>query len=246
MTTPGPIAAKQPTTRFTLEDVRARALKRPDAWWTVLAVDPLATRLLLLVANYTRLTPNALTAVSVSLGVLSATLFYAGQFVIGAAAYFVGFLLDCVDGKLARLKGVRTRMGPLLDSSGNMLVYAANTFALSFGAAAATAPRTGAILGFAFLALHFYHLWLDVFRKASEPTRSLSESLATPAASTARRWVEEFRRRRLTPLPTNPDWEAIVFFIGPLTGLIVPAFALVIGLQIAMLIYSFVAYALRD
>jgi phosphatidylglycerophosphate synthase len=237
--------AARPLARFTLDDVRARALKRPDAWWTVLAVDPLATRLLLLVANHTKLTPNSLTAVSVTLGLVSALFFYSGQYAVGAAAYFVGFLLDCVDGKLARLKGVGTRMGPLLDSSGNMLVYAANTFALSFGDAAGT-PRLSAILGFTFLALHFYHLWLDVFRKAAAPTRALSESLTSPAGSVARRWVDGLKRRRLTPLPTNPDWEAIVFFIGPLTGMIVPAFGLVILLQLAMLAYTFVAFSLRE
>jgi hypothetical protein len=62
----------------------------------------------------------------------------------------------------------------------------------------------------------------------------------------ARRWVDGLKRRRLTPLPTNPDWEALVFFIGPLTGLIVPAFLIVIALQLLMLVYSFVAYGLRE
>jgi hypothetical protein len=47
--------------RFTLDEVRARTYKDRDAWWTVWLVDPLASRLVRLVAPYRSVTPNRLT-----------------------------------------------------------------------------------------------------------------------------------------------------------------------------------------
>ena len=49
--------------KFTLEDVR-ETYKKKDAWWTVLLVDPIASRLILPTANYTNITPNQLSLFS--------------------------------------------------------------------------------------------------------------------------------------------------------------------------------------
>ncbi|MFS2294977.1 MAG: CDP-alcohol phosphatidyltransferase family protein, partial [Actinomadura sp.] len=53
---------------FTLDDVRQRTYKARDAWWTVLLVDPLASRLVKFTANRTRITPNQLTVGALILG----------------------------------------------------------------------------------------------------------------------------------------------------------------------------------
>ena len=77
---------------------------RRDAWWTVLLVDPLASRMVLPVANRTDITPNQITIVSFAVGLLSAAAFTQGDhpwLVLGALLYHLSFVLDYMDGKIA-------------------------------------------------------------------------------------------------------------------------------------------------
>lgn len=103
---------------FTLEDVRTRTYKARDAWWTVLLVDPLASRLVLFTANRTRVTPNQLTTGALVLGLGAAGCFALADpvwLLAGAVLYHLSFVLDCMDGKVARLKGTGSVFGAWLD-----------------------------------------------------------------------------------------------------------------------------------
>ena len=103
--------------RFTLQDVR-RTYKSRDAWWTVFLTDPIAGPLVVVTANRTRITPNQLTVGALVLGVVSAALFWqAGTWalVVGALLFQLSFVLDCMDGKIARLKGTGSILGSWLD-----------------------------------------------------------------------------------------------------------------------------------
>ena len=70
----------------------------------------------------TRLTPNALTAVGVTLAIAGAVLVYFEYvsewlFLVGGLVFLVGSLLDIVDGALARSGGLGTPFGAFLDST---------------------------------------------------------------------------------------------------------------------------------
>lgn len=106
------------TTRFTMDDVRSRTYKGRDAWWTVLLVDPLAGRLVKVTANRTSLSPNSLSSGALLLGLGAAWCFWEADWkwlVVGAVLYHLSFVLDCMDGKIARLKGTGTVFGSWLD-----------------------------------------------------------------------------------------------------------------------------------
>jgi phosphatidylglycerophosphate synthase len=101
---------------YSLDDVRGVCRKR-DAWWTVLLVDPVAVRLTRLLANWTSVTPDQITLASFAVGLAAAGCFAEATpywLALGALAYHVSFILDCCDGKLARLKGTGTPFGPWL------------------------------------------------------------------------------------------------------------------------------------
>lgn len=103
---------------FTLDDVRARTYKTRDAWWTVLLVDPVAARLVRWTASRTRITPNQLTVCALLLGIGSAACFLQADWrwlIAGAIVYHLSFLLDCMDGKVARLTGGGSVFGSWLD-----------------------------------------------------------------------------------------------------------------------------------
>lgn len=121
--------------RFTLDDVE-KTYKRRDAWWTVLLVDPVASRLTLPLANRTGITPNQVSAASFAVGLLSAAAFAQGEhpmLVAGALLYHVSFVLDCIDGKIARLKGTGTAFGMWLDFSFDRYKFWICAAALAYG-----------------------------------------------------------------------------------------------------------------
>ena len=101
-----------------LRDIRERTYKERDAWWTVLLVDPLAVRLVRLVAPYRRITPNLLSALAFVLGLGAAWCFaLAGRWwlVAGAVLFHLSFVVDCMDGKIARLNGTGSMFGTWFD-----------------------------------------------------------------------------------------------------------------------------------
>jgi phosphatidylglycerophosphate synthase len=107
-----------PGGRWTAADVRDRTLKYKDAWWTVLLVDPVVAPAVAFIANRTSITPNVITVASLLLGLASAGAFLLHTWtwlLIGALLYHLSFTLDCMDGKVARLKGNGSAIGGLLD-----------------------------------------------------------------------------------------------------------------------------------
>jgi hypothetical protein len=101
--------------RFTLEEVRARTYKDRDAWWTVWLVDPVAARLVRLVAPYRWITPNRLTMAAFVVGLVAAGCFGQRWLVAGALLFHLSFVIDCMDGKVARLTGTGSVFGGWLD-----------------------------------------------------------------------------------------------------------------------------------
>ena len=109
---------KVPPVKVTLEEIRQRTYKPRDAWWTVLLVDPIAARLVRLVAPYRRITPNVLTVIATIIGLGSAACFAMQSrwwLVAGALLFHVSFIVDCMDGKIARLNGTGSMFGTWLD-----------------------------------------------------------------------------------------------------------------------------------
>src|SRR3954470_3855723 len=104
--------------RSSLQDIRVQTYKARDAWWTVLLVDPLAARLVRLVAPYRWITPNLLTVLAMLLGVASAACFLAHDhrwLIAGAVLFHLSFVVDCMDGKIARLNGTGSMLGAWFD-----------------------------------------------------------------------------------------------------------------------------------
>ncbi|WP_316742874.1 CDP-alcohol phosphatidyltransferase family protein [Streptomyces sp. MK7] len=104
--------------KLSLRAVQKLTCKKRDAWWTVFLVDPVATRILIVVARFRFITPNRVTWAALFIGLGSAGFFLKGDprsLLIGALLYHLSFILDCIDGKLARLKGNGTVFGGWLD-----------------------------------------------------------------------------------------------------------------------------------
>lgn len=104
--------------RIPLQEITDRTAKRRDAWWTVLLVDPLAIRLVRLIYPYRWITPNLLSSFAFVLGLGAAACFLMQDrwwLVAGALLFHLAFVIDCMDGKIARLNGTGTIFGVWFD-----------------------------------------------------------------------------------------------------------------------------------
>ena len=198
----------------TPEPTPAGAKKR-DYFWTVLAVDPVAFPIVRLLARKRWLSPDQVTMVSFVLGLATGPLYGIGErwsLAVGAVVYYLSFVLDCVDGKLARLTGNSTERGKALDALADsarrasailgiiwFLIYDGDTSAAELFLAAL------------FAVLSFYFMEISGAEKQE------------PKAGALGKWNSMLAKRRLLPTPGMPDVSAIVYFFGPLTLLIVPA-----------------------
>jgi len=85
---------------------------------------------------WTSLTPNAMTVISLAIGLMSAPFFLSSQpgiQVIGGILFLAHSILDGCDGELARLKFKESRWGGLLDFWGDNLVHISIFFCMGLG-----------------------------------------------------------------------------------------------------------------
>jgi phosphatidylglycerophosphate synthase len=185
---------------FTLDDVRQRTYKARDAWWTVLLVDPLASRLVRFTANRTRVTPNQLTVAALILGLGAGACFAVASWpwlLAGAVLYHLSFTLDCMDGKIARLKGTGSVFGAWLDYIFDRVRVLACAIALMAGQYAATGnvAYVWTALGVVFLDMLRYMDALEIYKVRSQMRSTLN------AAREEARSLELAARRANGELP---------------------------------------------
>jgi phosphatidylglycerophosphate synthase len=68
--------------------------------------------------RYTGITPNMITVISIFVGIAVGPLFYCnspGLSMLGILSFIIANILDCVDGQLARMTGIKSKIGRILD-----------------------------------------------------------------------------------------------------------------------------------
>ena len=240
--------------RVDLAEIRERTYKRRDAWWTVLLVDPVASRLVRLAAPYRWITPNLLTVFATILGIGAAICFWQQDHVwliAGAVLFHVSFMVDCMDGKIARLNGTGSMFGAWFDFVFDRLRVILCAFALFGG----QFQRSG----------NQIYLWLAVGVVSADLFRYLNSAQMSKIKTAMRGRLAEVRGEPArpadpedvsgevadddapsTPMPDDPqqatyirarnwllrrrirmhlvsgiEFEMFVFIIGPLTGWVV-------------------------
>ncbi|MFF5211383.1 CDP-alcohol phosphatidyltransferase family protein [Streptosporangium sp. NPDC000396] len=114
------------------------AVKTNDGFFTTYFVSSWSTHVVKLAARL-GLTPNAVTGISVGLAALAALWFSAGvrpALIVGAVLLYLSFVLDCVDGQLARYTRAFSPMGAWLDATFDRVKEYVVYVGLAFGYAA--------------------------------------------------------------------------------------------------------------
>jgi len=197
--------------------------KPRDYWWTVLAVDPIAVPLAQRLADRRAMTADQATMVSVLLAAPIGLAYASGSrlgLIAGAVLFYLAFLFDCVDGKVARALGTASSRGVMLDE----LADAVRRVSASLGLAVYLWRfGTGGSfwLAIAYVVIAFF------FADISGETRG------DPQTSLGGKWSQALARRRLHPTPGTPDIGAIAFIFGPVTGFVVPSLAVGVAMLTA-------------
>lgn len=192
-------------------------LKSAESMWTAFAVEPVAVRLAPVLARYPGATPNRITAVAACLGVASATSFAIGLFLLGGVLFQLRYVVDCLDGKVARLRGLSSARGGAFDLMVDVLTITANYAALSlYIVHRGTAPPELAV---GCVASSLLFAWMLAYRKGLE--HDLEPLLAGPAAvgSRLRRAAAAYlgwmARHRSMPVPYAVEAEILALSLGP-------------------------------
>ena len=188
-----------------------KAVKSRDAWWTVLVVDPLALLVLPALLRRPWITPFRLTAGAAALGVASTASFATGHLVVGAVLYELRFFVDCLDGKLARLRGTSSRRGAFFDFACDVVLIGSTIGALGWY----LVERRGVppALPFAVVVLALVTLWLVLFdTTVPRPTGPAGRG---PGRSRIGAFLAS---RRLASAPWTIEVETLLLFLAPLTG----------------------------
>ena len=101
---------------------------------------------------WTPITPNAITVVSLGIGLASAPFFLSAApawQIVGALVFLAHSILDGCDGELARLKFLESRGGAMLDFWGDNVVHAAVFGCMAIGWSLASSSALPLILGLA-------------------------------------------------------------------------------------------------
>ncbi len=92
-----------------------RITKETDNWSGILFGWPISIPVAKLLSRFPRIQPNHVTLACIPAGVLSGYMFFLGELKLGALFYWVFFVLDGVDGNLARLTNRTSEFGKKLD-----------------------------------------------------------------------------------------------------------------------------------
>lgn len=216
---------------YTLKRVNEKLVLR--SWWASFGVLPLANRLVVLVCNYTELTPNQITAVSSVFRLLAAFCFLGGSrwgLVAGGLGYYLAYVIDCVDGPVARLKGQTSTFGRyfdhLSDLVGDILILAA----LAYGQRLLVSPLVLAML-FMHIAESYISYLTNMSLGFSNDLKNQAEYRWGPLT-----WFLKYRQfffaRNFKSFLSFPDYEALTLFVFPLIGL--PILGLQMGFYVLL------------
>jgi phosphatidylglycerophosphate synthase len=196
-----------------------RALKPVDCWWTVAAVDPVAMRLLPPLLRRRAVTPNRVTGVAFVVGIVAVALLATGHLRAGAVVYEVRFVLDCLDGKIARVRRVSSTFGAVFDRLADAFTVPAAYAAIGWTLAQRGDWSSRWILAVALMAtlVTVCELSLEAVRFLAPPaTPGSAPAGATSQPQSGAGVLGWMRRHRLTLRPWTVEAETLGLFLGPL------------------------------
>jgi phosphatidylglycerophosphate synthase len=209
-----------------VREIKARTLKPVDACWTVFVIDPIAVRVIWVMARLRiKATPEGITWASLALGVASGAAFAGGRYVWGALLYEASFLLDCLDGKWSRLTQTSTGRGAFLDGLVGTLVLVAAVTGLGYHEGIRADGGLAIVGACLLLSVRAMNNYLTIYLRAED------KQVHTVFRTGEKGFLA--RHRLLAPM-AFPDRHALLFVVAPLMSVVGPMFVAVGALEFVM------------
>jgi len=197
------------------------------SWWAIVASLSPSKYITYYIANYTNLTPNQVTLISFILAGIAGIAFWFGYFIWGALLYQLSYIFDIIDGSLARVKGISSKYGAFLDVFTDWI----------------KAPILIIILLYTqneiewLLAILILLTWSCCANKYNDmlfytEDNSLSRSSQIQQSKIGK-YFKYMEKKHILPLPGIIEFEALILFFYPITGLN-------IFIYLAILLLSFI------
>lgn len=217
------------------------ALTLRKCLWAAIAILPVAKRVSLFFANRTRVTPNQLTIAAFMLCVVGAGSFAVGGYwflVAGALLFEINYMLDCVDGTVAKLTGRCSQTGAFLD-------FLLDQWRIFFCLAGLVYGQYRFHAGMPIVIAASYYLFIKLLYVYHGNVRqsmiskfgrwAVESSLEYTGVGLLARWRRFAERRKLAPRMRSVETDTIVFFIGPVLNQVF--WGMMIGSALLTLLY---------
>ena len=205
------------TREYTLQDIKETA--GYNGIWPQFILYPISQRMLWIIANYTKLTPNKVTITSFLIGLLSAWCFLQGAYfylILGAFLFELSFTFDLTDGALARLKGLKSGFGMYLDSMLDQTRIFSVVLCLVYGQYLLTKDASYFLFGMLYVFLYLMH-WIGGYYLLYTIERDFYKDVEDNI--TYKNHIKDkfpFITKNIKFLPNFAEADAIAFFIFPI------------------------------
>jgi len=235
--------------KYTFNDIK-KTLKDRDPWWVRIFLEKITNVFLWFFGNFTKVTPNQITIMSLVFAIIAAFCFINEHWIIGALIFQLSLVFDTLDGRLARLTRKYSDIGEFLDNFTDQI----KVFILS----------SSILLGYFFHVVHefsiesvlliFFYvfisdlsviIWLFVEKKLSNRNqpkgqakqiflKSLNWSLLHRVVN---KIIETLSKYRMRPMWTNVETNCLFFTIVPLLILFLNFNSLLLIIDTLLFIY---------
>jgi len=86
-----------------------------EPWVNVLLLRYITLPLVFIMVNYTKITPNIISVLSMGFGIISAYYYFSGNVLLAGLMYFISYIFDATDGKVARITKTGKPYGAWMD-----------------------------------------------------------------------------------------------------------------------------------
>jgi phosphatidylglycerophosphate synthase len=170
----------------------------------VAVVDPVVLRVLPFIVKRPGITPDGVSLASLGLAAAAGADFLLGHLVVGAVLFELHFFLDCIDGKLARVRGTQNPRGGFVDLACDLVGTTWCFAALGYNAFSGTHRSAAALLTAVF---YVTYTWSTLYR-----SRSGALVVKVPREGG---WLH---RHGFGRTPYGVEVEALSLFLVPLSG----------------------------
>jgi len=202
-----------------MRDVEGTLIQK--SWWAAGAILPFARRLIFFVCNYTEITPNSITFISLVMRIIAGLFFLNGghaHLVCGALSFEGAYLIDCADGSVARLKNMTSTFGRYFDHMSDLAGGVFIICCLAAGQGALFSILTVSIV-YIYISEYYITYLVNIAYERKSPdlagNSKFRENKAVRLFCSYRNW---FFRKNFKSFLSLPDVEALTFFFFPLMG----------------------------